>query len=91
MIENYQKLRKGKQYNKTTGDFCCSIIKRNHQSFDTSYLLSIICKCGSKYYKEYSIMVQNLMLQYIQKSEYGTAVFFAELIYDKIIKKKKQN
>lgn len=56
---------------------------------DTNYLLSLICKCGKTYFNYYNKSIKNLMLKYIHQSEYGTAVYFAEIFYDNISNKKK--
>lgn len=88
MIENYRKLRKGKEYNEKTGDFLVFLLNNRPKEVDTNYLLSIICRCGKKYFKEYNKIVQKLMMQYIQKSEYGTAVIFAEMFCKNISSKK---
>ncbi|MCM1212489.1 MAG: hypothetical protein NC318_12905 [Blautia sp.] len=88
IVENYKKLRKGKEYNEKTGNFLKFMLNTKQKEVDTNYLLSIICKCGKKFYKEYNKMVKELMLQYIQQSEYGTAVVFAELFYKNIFSKK---
>lgn len=88
MVENYRKLRKGKEYNEKTGDFLSFLLNKKPREVDTNYLLSIICKCGKKYFKYYKKIVQDLMLQYIRKSEYGAAVIFAELFYQNILDKK---
>lgn len=88
MIENYRKLRKGKEYNEKTGDYLIFLLNNRPKEIDTNYILSIICKCGKKYFKEYNRIVQKLMMQYIQKSEYGTAVIFAEMFCKNISSKK---
>lgn len=87
LIENYKKLRKKKEYNKKTGDFFEFLLNKKKNELDINYLLSIICQCGSQYFKYYQKSIQELMLQYISKSEYGTAVFFAELFYNNISNK----
>lgn len=88
IAESYRKLRKGKEYNEKTGDFLCFLLNEKPKEVDTNYLLSIICKCGRKYFRDYKKSIQDLMMQYIQKSEYGTAVIFAELFYKNISNKK---
>ncbi len=84
LIENYRNLRKEKIYNKKTGDFLKYLIEKNYKEFDTNYLLALICKCGKHYFNYYNKVIQKLMLQYINQSEYGTAVLFAELFYNNI-------
>ena len=88
LVENYKSLRKGKEYNKTTGDFLEFLLTKNQKKVDANYILSIICKCGTKYFKQYNKIVKKLMLQYINKTEYGTAIYFAELFYTNISNKK---
>ena len=77
MISNYKKLRKGKEYNKKTGDFLVFLLNKTQNDMDTNYLLSLICKCGKTYFNYYNKSIKNLMLKYIHQSEYGTAVYFA--------------
>lgn len=89
IVENYRNLRKGKEYNEKTGDFLKFLLSTKTKEVDTNYLLSIICKCGKKYFRDYNKVVQKLMIKYIQKSEYGTAIIFAELFYKTIVNKKK--
>jgi hypothetical protein len=89
MISNYKKLRKGKEYNKKTGDFLVFLLNKTQNDMDTNYLLSLICKCGKTYFNYYNKSIKNLMLKYIHQSEYGTAVYFAEIFYDNISNKKK--
>lgn len=89
LVENYRNLRKGKEYNEKTGNFIKFLLNTKKKEVDTNYLLSIICKCGKKYFKDYNATVQKLMLQYIHKSEYGIAVVFAELFYKNTINKKR--
>ena len=89
MISNYKKLRKGKDYNKKTGDFLVFLLNKTQNDMDTNYLLSLICKCGKTYFNYYNKSIKNLMLKYIHQSEYGTAVYFAEIFYDNISNKKK--
>ncbi len=91
MIEAYKKLRKGMEYNETTGNFLKFLLNQKLNEIDINYILSIICKCGKKYYKEYNKSIQDLMIQYINKSEYGTAVIFAELFYKNISRKSNWN
>lgn len=87
LVENYRSLRKGKEFNKTTGDFLKFLLTKNQKEIDANYILSMICKCGTKYFKQYNKIIQDLMLQYINKSEFGTAVYFAELFYNNISNK----
>lgn len=89
MVENYRNLRKGKEFNEKTGDFFKFLLNTRNKEIDINYLLSLICKCGKKYFKDYNKTIQELMLQYIHKSEYGTAVVFAELLYKNILNKKR--
>lgn len=88
LVEDYRKLRKGKEFNKITGDFLKFLLNKKPKEIDINYVLSIICKCGRRYFKDYKETVQNLMLQYIQKSEYGVAIIFAELFYKNISQKR---
>lgn len=87
LIENYKKLRGGKEFNKKTGDFFKYLLELNTQNFDTNFLLSIICKCGKKFFNYYNKRIQELMLKYINSSQYGTAIVFAELFYNNISQK----
>lgn len=89
MVESYKKLRKGKEYNKKTGDYLKFLLDKNSKDLDINYLLSIICKCGKKYFNDYNETLKKTMIQYIQKSEYGVARNFAELFYENALKKKK--
>lgn len=91
MVENYRRLRKGKEYNNKTGEFLKFLLIKRQKEIDINYLLSIICKCGKKYYRDYNKTAQELMMHYIYKSEYGTAVVFAELFYKNISTKKYLN
>lgn len=87
LVENYKKLRGGKEFNKKNGDFFKYLLELNTQNIDTNYLLSIICKCGKKFFNYYNKRIQELMLKYINSSQYGTAVVFAELFYNNISEK----
>ncbi|MDE7422687.1 MAG: hypothetical protein K2N51_03200 [Lachnospiraceae bacterium] len=87
IVESYKKLRKGKEYNERTGDFLCFLLNKKPKEVDINHLLSIICKCGRKYFRAYKESIQDLMIQYIRKSEYGTAVIFADLFYKNISNK----
>lgn len=89
IVENYKKLRKGKEYNENTGAFLCFLLNKKPKEVDTNYLLSVICKCGGKYFRVYKESIQDLMMRYIRKSEYGTAIIFAELFYEKISNKRR--
>lgn len=89
LIENYKKLRSGKEFNRKTGDFFKYLLESNTPDFDTNYLLSIICKCGKRFFNYYNKTIQELMLKYINSSQYGTAIVFAELFYNNISKKEK--
>lgn len=84
MLSNYKKLRKGKEYNSKTGAFIEYLIQVNNANFDMNNLLYIISKCGRSYYNLYKKKNQDLMLKYIEKTQYGAAKYFAELFYESI-------
>lgn len=88
LVENYKRLRKGKEYNEKTGEFLKFLLNNRKKEVDANYLLSIIGKCGKKYFKDYNKITQELMIRYINSSEYGTAVVFAELFYKNVLNKK---
>lgn len=89
MISNYKKLRKGKEYNSKTGAFIEYLIQINDSDFDMNNLLYIISKCGRNYYNLYKQKNQELMLKYIEETQYGAAKYFAELFYESISHKNK--
>lgn len=89
MIESYKHLRKGKEFNQSTGDFLVFLLNSGNKELDINYLLVIISKCGRKYFNNYKNTILDLMMKYIHQSEYGAATIFAELFYNMISSKKK--
>lgn len=89
MLSNYEKFRKGKEYNRNTGMFIQFLIDIKDKSLDINNLLLLIGKCGKKYFEIYKQLNQNLMLEYIECSKYGAAKYFAELFYQTISQKSK--
>lgn len=87
IIESYKALRKGKQFNTNTGNFFQYLLECKNIEYDSNFLLSILCKCGKRYFFTYSKKLKNLMIHYISSSQYGTAVYFAELFYNAIVQK----
>lgn len=91
ITENYRKLRKGKELSVKTGGFIKFLLENKLDKNDTNYLLYLLCKCGKRYFNYYNKKIQELMLTYINTSQYGTAIYFAQLFYESISDKKNLN
>lgn len=89
--ENYRNLRKGKEFNSKTGAFIKFLLEESNFQNDENYLLFLLCKCGKKYFNYYNKKIQDLMLKYIDSSQYGTAIYFAELFYENLSTKENKN
>lgn len=84
ITENYRMMRKGKELNRKTGGFLKFLLEKFKTEIDSNYLLYLLCKCGKKYFNFYNKKIQELMLKYVNESQYGTAIYFAELFYKNI-------
>lgn len=80
-ISSYKKYRNGKMYSSNTAKFLEYILKQN-VDVDENLVVSNIIKCGNKYFKKYSNRINKIIIDSIQNSNFGTALYYCEYYYN---------
>ena len=80
-ISSYKKYRKNKMYSNNTAKFLEFVMKYEYD-VDKNLVLSNIIKCGKSYYNKYKKTINEIILNSIHNTNFGTALYYCEYYYN---------